>query len=225
MNPNDKDPHPNKGKMTTTQNQRSVDHIVHHNEQARRYLQESEMAGEFGTILAEEVGKLDRLTILKEEQEFARKFFQSAGFLEGTTAAVVAFVCLNRVPRYWARHVARREQQQQQPYVLEKQKTSVLQQKQQSPFQTPDQAQLEKQVFRSRIRFLFSAFELAFDISMSLGVGIGVSFLASDQKEVVKSITEIPLQPGRSLLAGRAQPSSTSFGVNGICSNNSHQTK
>jgi len=181
----------------------------HHHHQDAQFQQhvlkrrrlESRIIQEFEHVLGRKLATLDRWDIVKQEQGFVRKFLGSVGAMEGATAAVVAFFCLNRVPRYWARHVARKQHKQQSPsssYVLEHsiQKTPAA-----SPFRKPSQQQLEKQVARSRHRFLFTTFEFLFDAGMSLGVGIGVSFLMADQAEAQKSVTDIPLQPGQSFLS------------------------
>ena len=209
-NNNNRDNDDNRQRSPTSPVQQQQRHRL--SPQALRRRQEQQLSEAFSAVVQQKISSLNRWKVLQQEQDAVWKFLKSVGVMEGTTAAILAFVGLNRVPRYWARRVHTRsllqkqqQQQQQQGYVLEKTKTANQQQQQptNSPFTTPTAQQLEQQVTRSRHRFLFTTLELLFDSAMSIGVGISTAIIVTDQKEAIKSLTDIPLQPGTSLLSNQ----------------------
>lgn len=165
----------------------------------KRFGMEPKMVKAFEGVLRSDLGSLDRWEVVREERAFVWKLLRSAGAMEGVVAVAFTFFGLNRLPRYLARRATRKQQQQSNPYVLNK--PGKVQAK--SPFQSPNQKVIETQVRGSRRRFLFGAMELSFDIGMSVGVGCGVGFLASDEKEAEQVFVSVPLQPGHSLISDK----------------------
>ena len=199
-----KPPRDDRSSPSQTHNGQQQQHSQGHSRLQRRLL-EQQMIQDFDRVLVKQMSTIRAPDMGEAEKEFAFKFFRSVGVVEGVTAAVLAFYGLNRFPRHFARYMTRKQQQQQQSYVLDK--TSSPTKPAASPFQPPDKKELGKQVSRKRNKFLFTALELAFDLGMSFGVGICVSLLTTDKVEAMKTATDVPLQPGRSLLSDQCCPS------------------
>lgn len=165
----------------------------------KRFGLEHKLVGEFEAVIVSDLQALNKWDVVDQERDAVWKLLRSAGALEGAAAMAVTFFCLNRVPRYLARHAARKQRQAENPYTLEKPANKAHQ----SPFQTPNIKTLEQQVNQSRRRFMFTAMELTFDIGMSLGVGASVALIASNEKEAERIFVEIPLQSGSSLVSDK----------------------
>jgi len=170
---------------------------------------EQEVINDFSRVLLKKFSSINAQDFKLAEYDFSLKFLKSFGLVEGLVAATFAFYGLNRFPRHFARYMTHQRQKpssQRQGYVLDKTQKQH-EQHPQSPFQTQDSKELGKQVSRKRNRFLFTTLELTFDLGMSIGVGGCVAIMATDRKGAMKTVTDVPLQPGRSLLSDRCCPS------------------
>ena len=162
------------------------------------------MIQDFDRVLVAQISKIRAQDMREPEKDFALKFLRNVGIIEGVVAASFAFYGLNRFPRHFARYMTRK--QQQKGYVLDKANPTPTK-KSTSPFQSPDTKEIKKEVSRKRNMFLFTSLELVFDLGMSFGVGVCVASLTTDKVEAMKTATNVPLQPGRSLLSDHCCPS------------------
>lgn len=194
----------NRGGVESELRKNSTARQHHLSKQQQRKIMELDIIQGFDRVLVTQLSSIRAQDMGEPEKDFALKFFRSLGVIEGLAAGALAFYGLNRFPRHYARYVTRKRQRSQ-GYMLDK--ANLTPKKPTSPFQSPDEQEIKKEVSRKRNKFLFSSLELFFDLGMSFGVGMSVAFLTADKGKAMKTATDVPLQPGRSLLSDQCCPS------------------